>query len=446
MRIVIAGAGDVGIHLAKLLAHEKQDTIIIDQDADRLQYVENHLDVFTIKGDATCPKILKEAKIDKTELFIAATSTEANNITSCIMAKKMGAKQTISRINNNEYLNKDSDLDLHDLGIDFMISPERLAAKEIQRLVSRHAFTDSFEFDEGKLHLLGIHLEAQSPLVGKQIEETAHLNLHNSFLPVAIKRKMHTIIPRKNTYFEIDDFVYFISKKESLDDIAKLSGRPKLKNNNIMILGASRIGVKTAKSLSKHYQIKLIEQDQKKCFDATDVLPNVLVIHGDGRDVELLKEEDISDMGIFIAVTGSSSTNIMACLVAKAHGVSKTIALVENEDYIQLSHMVGIDTMINKKYIAASNIFRHIRKGEVLSLTNLHGVEAEVLEFKVNKNSKVAKKPIRELDFPKNARIGGVVRNGVGMVTLGDFQIEEGDHVVVFAMNESIQKVENFFK
>ncbi|MFT4970438.1 MAG: trk system potassium uptake protein TrkA [Chitinophagales bacterium] len=446
MRIVIAGAGDVGIHLAKLLAQEKQDTVIIDKNSERLQYVENHLDVFTIKGDATCPLILREAKVERAALFIAVTSTEAHNITSCILAKKMGAKQTVSRISNAEYLNKETGLDLNELGIDFMISPEKLAALEIKRLVSRNAFTDSFEFDEGKLHLVGIHLEAQSPLVGKQLEETSYLNPDSNYIAVAIKRKSTILIPRRTTYFEEDDFVYFVSKQEGVQEISKLSGRRKLKSNRVMILGGSRIGVKTAEALSDKYNVKIIEQDQHKCFDITDRLQNVLVINGDGRDVELLREEDITEMGIFIAVTGSSSTNIMACLVAKAQGVTKTIALVENIDYIQLSQMVGIDTMINKKLIAASNIFRHIRKGEVLSLTNIHGVDAEVLEFRVTEKSKVAKKPIRDIQFPKGAIIGGVIRNNQGMITLGDFQIEEGDHVVVFAMNECIQKVEDFFK
>ncbi|MEZ4979481.1 MAG: Trk system potassium transporter TrkA [Chitinophagales bacterium] len=446
MRIVIAGAGEVGVHLAKLLAQEKQDTIIIDRDADRLQYVENHLDVFTIKGDATCPLVLQEAKIEKASLFIAVTSTEAHNITSCIMAKKMGAKQTVSRINNAEYLNKTSGLDLKDLGIDFMISPERLAAKEIKRLMVKSSFTDSFEFDEGKLQLVGIHLEKNSPLIGKQLQETAHLNPNSDFITVAIKRMATTIIPRRETYFEEGDFVYFITKKAGTANISQLSGMPELKNKNIIILGGSRVGVKTAESLADKYNIKIFEIDPKKAFDITDRLQNVLVIQGDGRDVELLKEENIDETGTFIAVTGSSSTNIMACLVAKAYGVRKTIALVENVDYIQLSHMVGIDTMINKKLIAASNIFRHIRKGDVLSLTNIHGVDAEVLEFKVNSKSKVIRKPIRDLGFPKGGIIGGVIRNGNPMITLGDFQIEEDDHVVVFAMKECIQKVEEYFK
>lgn len=446
MRIVIAGAGDVGAHLAKLLAQEKQDTIIIDLDDNKLQYIESHIDAFTIKGDATCPKVLRDANVDKADLFIAVTSTEAHNITSCLIAKKMGAKQTISRINNPEYANKKSGFNLTDLGIDFMISPEKLASNEIERLVENNSFTDNFEFDEGELHLVGVHLEKLSPLVGKQVAETAHLNPNNDFIPVAIKRKRNTILPRKTTYFEEGDYVYFVSKPNSVNDIGKLSGRTELNNNNIIILGGSRIGVKTANALSKNFNIKVIELDEKKCFDITDQLNNALVIKGDGRDVELLREENINDTGIFIAVTGSSSTNIMACLIAKAEGVSRTIALVENVDYIHLSQMVGIDTMINKKLIAASNIFRHIRKGEVISLTNLHGVDAEVLEFRVSAQSKVVKKPIRDLHFPKGAIIGGVIRNNIGMITFGDFQIEEGDHVVVFAMNVCIAKVENFFK
>lgn len=446
MRIVIAGAGDVGLHLAKLLAQEKQDTIIIDKDADKLKYIESHLDVFTIKGDATCPLILKEAKIERASLFIAVTSTEANNITSALIAKKMGARQTIARISNAEYLNKETGFDLKELGIDFMISPERLAANEIERLVDKNDFTDNFEFDEGQLQLVGIHLETLSPLVGKQLEDTAYLNPESNFIPVAIKRKSSIIIPRKNTYFEDNDYVYFIAKKDGVEEVGKLSGGQRIKSNGLMVLGGSRIGVKMADTLSSNYNIKLIELDEKKCFEITDKLPNVLVINGDGRDVELLKEENISDIGIFIAVTGSSSTNIMACLIAKAHGVSKTIALVENIDYIPLSQMVGIDTLINKKLIAASNIFRHIRKGEVLSLASLPGVDAEVLEFKVSAKSKVAKKPIRDLKFPKGAIIGGVIRNKQGMITLGDFQIEEDDHVVVFAIDECISQVEDFFK
>jgi trk system potassium uptake protein len=446
MRIIIAGAGEVGFHLARLLAKELQDIVIIDQDEERLEYAENHLDVFTLKGDATCPRKLRDAKIDKTDLLIAATSTEAHNIAICIIGKKMGAKRTIARISNSEFLKKDSGVYLKDMGIDFIISPEMLAANEIERLVKRISFTDSFEFDNGLLHLVGIRLDEASPLLNKKVSETADLNPDIDFIPVAIKRKASTIIPRGDHYFEKDDFVYFISKPTGLDIIASLSGMPKIKPQNIMILGGSRIGIKSAKKLSEKYKVKLIEQNAQKCYDLADSLEDVLIINGDGRNVELLEEENIDNMDVFIAVTGTSATNIMSCLVAKAHGVKKTIALVENIDYINLSQRVGIDTMINKKLIAASNIFRHIRAGEVLSLANLHGVDAEILEFKVKPGSKILKDTIRNLSFPKNAILGGVIRNGEGFITQGAFRIEEDDHVVVFAMTEAIPQVENFFK
>jgi trk system potassium uptake protein len=446
MRIIIAGAGEVGFHLARLLSNELQDIVIIDRDAERLEYAEGHLDVYTLKGDATCPRMLRDAKIDKTDLLIAATSTEAHNIAICIIGKKMGAKRTIARISNAEFLKKDSGVYLKDLGIDFMISPEMLAANEIERLVKRIAFTDSFEFDNGELHLVGIRLEENSPIINKKVSETSELNPNIDFIPVAIKRRSSTIIPRGDNYFEKDDFVYFISKSIGLEIISMLTGKPKQKTQNIMILGGSRTGVKAAKKLAGKYKVKLIESDAQKCYELSDELDDVLVINGDGRNVELLEEENIENMDIFIAVTGTSATNIMSCLVAKAHGVQKTIAMVENIDYINLSQRVGIDTMINKKLIAASNIFRHIREGEVLSLANLHGVDAEILEFRAKPGSKILKASIKDLNFPKNAIIGGVVRNEVGYITQGAFQVEEDDHVVVFAMQEAISQVENFFK
>lgn len=446
MRIIIAGAGDVGFHLAKMLAFEKHDIVIIDFDTNRLSYTESQLDVFIIKGDATCPSVLEEANVAKADLFIAATSTEAHNITSCTLAKKMGASNTISRVRNAHYLEAKNKTYLKELGIDFMVSPEVLAAKEIERLVKRGSFTDTFEFDNGALHLVGIHLDRRSPLVGKQILETAHLNPDYDFLPVAIKRNTTTLIPRGTTYFEENDFVYFVSKAIGLEAIEALTGQDEFNVQNIMVLGGSRIGIATAAKLSNDYHIKLIEEDQNKCFEITDTLNNVLVIHGDARNVQLLEEENIDNMEVFIALTENSASNIMSCLVAKAHGVNKTIALVEDIDYINLSQMVGIDTMINKKLIAASNIFRHIRAGEVLSLANVNGVEAEVLEFNAKAGSKILNGPIKSLKFPKGAIIGGVIRNGMGMITLGNFEVEEDDHVVVFCLNESIANVEKYFK
>lgn len=445
MRIVIAGAGEVGIHLAKLLAKEAQDIFLIDQNEGQLEYAKNHIDVITVRGDATCPKTLRQAQIQQADLLIAATSTEANNLIISVIGKRMGAKQTISRITNTEYIKDAKTLGFKELGIDFMISPELLAAKEIERLIRRSAFTDCFKFDNGELFLVGIKIEDASPLAGKRIDETTYLNAEQRYFPVAIQRDFKTIIPRGHSEFKSGDYIYFIVQNGALDDVVELTGQPPIKVRNIMVLGASRIGLTCASSLSNDYNVKMIEQDEEKSFSITEELSNVLVINGDGRNVELLEEENIAEMDAFVAVTGNSAINIMSCLVARKYGVKKTIASVENIDYIHLSQNIGVDTLINKKLIAANNIFRHIRKGDVLSLASLHGVEAEILEFNVNKDSKITKKPIRELGFPKQAIIGGVIREGKGLITLGDFHIREGDHVVVFTMPNAIKKVEKFF-
>lgn len=446
MKIVIAGAGEVGFHLARLLSYEMQDIVLIDTDTKRLEYAGNHIDVITIKGNATSPKILEESNVASADMLIAVTSNESTNMTIAMIGKQLGAHSTFARINNNEFLKDDTKVDFQSLGIDFMISPEDLAAVEISHLVRQSAFTDTFEFDQGELHLIGIKLEPQASIINKTIFETAQLNPELSFIPVAIQRDNSTIIPRGSTVFIEGDQVFFISEKSGIEKVIRLSGKENLDIENIMILGGSRIGYLSSQLLAKDYDLKIVEVDEERCMEIADRLSNILVIQGDGRDVELLEEENLESMDSFIAVTGNSETNIMSCLVAKARGVKQTIALVENMDYINLSKTIGIDTMINKKLIAAGNIFRHIRQGDVLTMANIHGVEAEVLEFEVKPGSKITNKEIKDLGFPKTAIIGGVVRDGTGVIAMGDFRVQAGDHVVVFALPDAIKKVESFFK
>ncbi|MEL7006621.1 MAG: Trk system potassium transporter TrkA, partial [Bacteroidota bacterium] len=353
MRIIIAGAGDVGYHLAKLLAYEEQDITLIDQNGETLNQAASNIDVHTIKGNSTSYRVLEEANIHNVDLLIAVTSSEETNITTCIIGKHLGAKRTISRIENIEYLQNKEKLDLKDLGIDEIISPESLAAKEIKRLLKEIALTDTFDFDEGKLSLVGVNIDQHSQLRNKTLVETAHLNPSADFITVAILRNNETIIPHGDNKFMEGDHAYFIAQPDGIDKVISLSGRQKHGVKNIMILGGSKVGYHAAKRLSRKFKIKLIESDREKCFELADELKNVMVICGDGRDVELLEEEGIADMDAFIAVTGNSETNIISCLVAKNHGVKKTISLVENIDYIHLSQNIGVDTMINKKLIAA---------------------------------------------------------------------------------------------
>lgn len=446
MRIVIAGAGEVGYHVAKLLDDEKQDVFIIDENQQHLDRIDTHLDAITIKGDATSPVLLNQAEVAKADLLIAVTSSQANNLNIAMLGKKLGAQKTISRISNIEYFDKRYGIDFSEMGIDKLISPEMLAAEEICSLVKQPYFTNYKEFDNGLLHLAGIRLDERSLLSGKYITETEHLNPDRSFLPVAIRKVKETIIPRGDTRFELGDYVYFISKPEGLNNIVRLTGKPEMKARNVMILGGSRVGKHTARKLASQYKVKLIELDERRCFDISDELPGIMVIKGDGRDTELLVQESISEMDVFISVTGNPATNILACLTAKNYGVEKTIAMVETSDDIQISKAIGIDTLINKKKIAASNIFQYIRQGKVLNMTGLVGMDAELLEFEVGKKDPITRAPLKELGFPKGALIGGAVRNNQVIITLGTFQAIPGDHIVVFSMPHCIRNVEKFFR
>ena len=448
MKIIIAGAGEVGFHLAKLLSYESQEITLIDNKKDGLAYAGDHLDIKTIKGDATSIAILREAKIETSQLFIAVTSSETTNITACVLAKQLGAQRTIARISNTEFIENKEVVGFSKFGIDELISPESLAASEIELLLNQYGFNDTYEFEDGKLTMLGLRLSRTATFVGKTVKEAAKLFTELHFIPLAIQRygTQYTIIPRGDTIFKEGDKVVFMTSKGGDEELFELSGKVKVGIKDVMILGGSPIGYKTAKDLCKSkFNVKLIESKKGVAEDLADDLPDALVICGDGRNVEILDEENISEMDAFIAVTGNSETNIMSCLLAKSKGVKKTIALVENMDYYQLSQSIGIDTLINKKLLAANNIFRFIRKGDVVAMTKLTNMNAELLEFVVKPNSKITNKCIKDLDFPRSAIFGGIIRNGDGFIPRGDFTIQSGDRVVVCCLPRSIAEVEKYF-
>lgn len=448
MKIVIAGAGEVGFHLAKLLSYEAQEITLVDTHKDSLNYASGHLDIKVLRGDATSVAVLKEAKVDDADMVIGVTASETTNITLCLLAKQLGCKRTIARISNTEFIDNKEVIRFEELGIDELISPEELAASEIQLLLNQSAFSDSYEFEEGLLTMAGMFLPKNAPFVGKMVKEAANIFPELHFMPIALRRKgtQYTLIPRGDTVFKEGDQVYFITSAEGVDELYNLTGMKKKDIKNVMILGGSKVGFKTARDLcGKKFNVRLIEKDRQKAFDIADEIPSALVINGDGRNVELLEEESLDSMDAFIAVTGNSETNIMSCLVAKSKKIKKTIALVENMDYFQLSQSIGIDTLINKKLLAANNIFRHVRRGEVLALTRLNNLNAEILEFEVKATSLVNGELIRELDFPRDAIIGGVIRDGKGIIALGDFIIRQDDKVVVCTLPKAIPRIEKMF-
>lgn len=446
MKILIAGAGEVGYHLAKQLSTEEHDISVIDIDASQLDRTDSATDVMVITGSSTSFKILKEAGVADADLVVSVTSSQSININTCILAKKLGAKKTIARVTSAEYASIDNNEMFNELGVDHLIYPEELAALEIEKLIERAAATDVLEFGGGKLSLLGLKLDKNIPIVKKKIQQVAEEYSFFEFRIVAIHRGMRTLIPSGDDYLLPNDQIFVITNVQGIQEVIKLAGKEDTRLENIMILGGGKIGRKTARLLEDQANIKLIESDPDKTIDLADYLHKTLVIQGDGRDIDLLAQEGIIDMDGFIAVTNDAETNIIACLMAKHLGVAKTIAQVDNVDYIPLTQTIGLDSLINKKLIAASNIYKFIRKTNVLSVASLQGIDADVYEFNVKPKSDITKKPVKKLKFPPNAIMGGYIRGDEGRIIVGDTQLQADDKVVIFSLPGAIIKVEKLFQ
>ena len=448
MKIVIAGAGEVGFHLAKLLSLESLEITLIDINKESLSYAESHLDIKTIKGNCVSISILKDASVGSSDLLIAVTAEETTNIMVASLSKQLGCKKTIARISTIEFLKQGDSVNFKNIGVDELISPEDLAANEIQELLDQSAFFNNHKFDNGALTLVGTTLEVEAPFVGKTVMEAASVYNDLHFMPVAIQRKdaQSSIIPRGGTIFNEGDIAYFITLREGVNEIYKLAGKVRKSVKNVMILGGGKLAFNTAKKLIQNkINVSLIEQNNSKAIDLADKLPDAVVIKGDGTNLELLEEENLNLMDAFISVTGNSETNIMSCLMANSKNVSKTVALVENMDYFKLSHSIGIDNLINKKLLTENTIFRYIRRGDVVEMTMLNNLDVEILEFIVHDQSKVCDKKIKDIDFPRSAIIGGVIKNGKGIIALGDYVVTSEDRVLVCCLSEALEKVESLF-
>jgi trk system potassium uptake protein TrkA len=445
MRIIIAGAGEVGTHLAKMLSNENHEILLIDSEEDRLKPIDSSLDVLTYHGSATSVHLLQNALKKKTDLFIAVTHSENTNITSAILAKRLGAHKTIARIDNLEYLEHANEEFFMSLGIDSLIYPELIAAREVLGLLHETGTTEFMEFSGGKLAMYVQKLDEKAPIINLTLEEIAVKFKTDKYRAVAIKRNNTTIIPRGDERFMLGDLVFVVSTHGGIDEMMKTSGKENFEAKSIMIVGGSRIGKHVALYMQKTCEVKLIDSNITKCESLAEILENTLIINGDCRDVDLLTREGITKMDCFISVTGNSETNILSCLLAKKMGVKKTIAEVENMEYINLAENIGIDTIINKKISAASRIFRHTTNPNVTQVKYLTGADAEVIEFNVPVNAKITKGTLRSMDFPDDAIVGGGTRDGVPFIATGDTIIKPGDKVVVFTLPSAYDKLSKFF-
>ena len=452
MKIIIAGAGEVGSHLAKMLSNEANDITVIDSNQERLDALRSHTDVVTVEGNPSAIHVLHNADVEHADLFIAVSPSDSQdvNIVSAMLAKKMGCKKVTARINNEEYLAYENKYIFTEMGIDLLFYPEKIAAGEIVELLKRTASTDSLDFARGRLQVAVFKLEEESPMIGMNMAEFSQVAAADGlkFRVVAISRGDTTIIPKFDTKFKYHDLVFIISKREGMDMLMKYLGKRNIEVDKVMILGGSPIAEMVAKQLSKQIDsIKMIEMNKEKCLDLSEKLPsNVMVVNGDGRNSDMLLEESIREYDAFIAVTNNSETNILACVAAKSLGVPRTIAEVENLEYIRLAESMGVDAVINKKLITAGRIFKFTLSSKVRFIKYMSGTKAEVLEYIVAPGSAITKSTLMEMNFPNNAIVGGVIRGSESFIAVGDTQIQAYDRVAVFALPEAVKEVDKFFK
>ena len=445
MKIVIAGAGEVGTHLAKLLSKEGLDIILIDPEESKLQAIDANYNLMTLTGSPISFKVLKDSNVAGCDLFIAVTPFETANLVACSFAKKLGAGKTVARIDNYEFIKPEYRQYFLGMGIDELIYPEKFASEEIITAINHSWVRTWFELYDGELILTGVKLRKNASIVGRQLKDIAMSG--HPFHICAIKRRHETIIPRGDDHLEEGDIAYIITQDESIPYVIDICGKTiKKPIKRILIVGGSRIAIQLVNMLDPHYKIKIIESDGDKCLKMLDkVGDNCKVIHGDGRDIELLREEQIEDYDAFIALTDSSETNILACLTAKEFGVSKTIAEVENIQFIAEAENLNIGTVINKKLLASSKIFQILLDFDSSNSKCLALTDAEVAEIVAKEKSKITKAPVKDLSLPHDMTLGGLIRDGKGMLVNGNTQILPGDHVLVFCLSGAIHKIEKYF-
>lgn len=444
MKIVIAGAGEVGTHLAKLLSREEQDITLLDHDRSRLEALDARYNLLTVVGSPVSFSALRAARVEKAELFIAVTPYETDNVVACEIAKSFGAQKTVARIDNYEFMDPANSAFFTRSGINHTIYPEYLAALEIRTALERNWVRNWFELHDGEIIVVGIKLRDNARIAGMQLKEFAATR-HN-FHVSAIRRKNETIIPRGDDRLMPNDILYFTTTRDYVDELIDLCGKTRRKIHNIMIMGGSRIAVRLVSLIgSKNYDVKILERDRDKCAYLAERCPEAEIIHGDGRDIEVLRQEGVEATDAFIALSDSSETNILACLSAKEMGVKKTIAEVENIQFISEAENLNIGTIINKKLLASSRIFQILLDSDANDSRCLALADAEVSEIEAKPRSKITRAPVRDLHLSRDLTIAGLVRNGRGMLVDGSTTICAGDRVVVFCLDGSLHKVERLF-
>ena len=445
MKIIISGAYTIGSYLARLLSRNKQDIVLMDECSENLEKISNEADLLTMEGSTTSIKNLKEAGAEDADLFIAVTPDESKNIAACVLAHQLGTKKTVARVDNPEYVEPSNQELFHQMGVSSIIYPELLAAKDIINGLKMSWVRQRWDVHDGALVMLGIKLRESCEILDHPLKEISGPD--DPYHVVAIKHNDETIIPGGNDTLQLYDLAYFMTTKQYIPYVRKIVGKEHYVDvQNVIFMGGGKTAARAVRMLPEYMHAKIIEQDPTRCEELNNILDeDTLVINGDGRDIGLLQEEGIRNTQAFVSLTSNAETNILACLTAKRMGVRKTVAAVENFDYVGTAESLDIGTIINKKAVAASHIYQMMLDANVENIRFLMSVNADVAEFVPSPDAKITRKVVRELNLPRGVTIGGLVRNGEGMLVSGNTQIEAGDSVVVFCYNVDMKKVEKLF-
>lgn len=443
MKIVIAGAGEVGSHLAKLLSSEEQDIMVVDTDAERLAKLDANYNLMTVVGNPTSFAALREARAADCDLFIAVTPYESNNIVACSIAKNLGAVTTVARIDSYDFMNPDNAAHVRHMGVDRVIYPEYLAAEEIITALRRTWVRNWFELHNGRIILAGVKLRAQAPIVGMKLKDFAFTN--RNFHVSAIKRNHETIIPRGDDRMEVGDILYFTTTRDHIDELIELTGKTRHRIRRVIIMGGSNIAIRLVNLGAEEFKFKIIEADEVRCRKLPQKCPDCEIIHGDARDTDLLADVGIADTDAFVALTDSSETNILSCLTAKEFGVKKTVADVETIQFISQAENLNIGKVVNKKLLASSTIFQLLLDSDSSTAKCLALADAEVAELEAREGSRITRSAVKDLKLPRELTLAGLIRGDEGMLITGNTVIRPGDHVLVFCLQGALHKVERLF-
>ncbi len=447
MRVIVIGAGEVGFDVARMLAMEQHDVVVVDPDPEALGDVEERLDVLAIQGSGTSAEILEEAGVRKADMLIAVTAIDEINIIACMMADRLGVATTIARVRSDELTHSRSVLHADDLGINLVIHPEESAASEVARLIRRASATDVLTFADGRLHLVGMRLDSDSGAVGKTLQDLALENPEITFRVMGISRGIRTILPGGNERLHKNDQVFVLARPKDIPHVARVLGKSDLRIQEVMILGGTQVGAKVAAQLGeiKNMRLKLVEPQRERAEHLAETLRNVLVIHGDATDIDLLAREGLGEMDAFVAVTDDEESNLVTCLMAKHLGVGKTVALLSKGAYIPISQSIGLDSAVSKKLAVSREILRFLRGKHVMSVATIHGMDAEILEIEAKPRAKVTRKPLKELSLPRGLLIGAVMKGRDVEVATGDTHIEPGDRAIVFVLPSQVESAVKYF-